>query len=179
LRKLDCFSNQLTELDLRENKGLKRLYCDSNQLTELDVRENKELRELDCDSNQLTELDVRENKELRELDCDSNQLTELDVKENKELKWVDCRSNFLTLANCQEIEKLGINDLEIYPQYPPQILSFLKKLHREEPTLSQEEAKKRVKEYMESEEVQSKLVEGKIELPDEDGLNRLVEGYFQ
>ena len=93
---LNCRGNQLTELDVRENKALTELDCMGNQLTELDVRENKALTGLYCNMNQLTKLDVRENKVLRQLCCSVNQLTELNVSQNTELKNLQCAENQLT-----------------------------------------------------------------------------------
>ena len=77
LTELYCVGNQLTELDMSQNKELQTLDCVVNQLTELDVSQNKKLKKLQCSANQLTELDVRSNTALERLSCKENQLTEL------------------------------------------------------------------------------------------------------
>ncbi len=59
LEYLDCYSNQLTSLDVSANTALTELYCHSNQLTSLNVSANTDLEYLNCGSNQLTSLDVR------------------------------------------------------------------------------------------------------------------------
>ncbi len=96
LEKLYCRDNHLTELDVSNNKKLVQLSCRDNHLTELDVSNNKELERLYCCNNHLTELDVSNNTALRELNCDRNHLTELDVRNNKKLGWLYCYSNQLT-----------------------------------------------------------------------------------
>ena len=96
LRKLVCYSNQLTELDVSKNTVLEYLDCSNNQLTSLDVRQNTKLDVLWCYQNQLTELDVRQNAALEYLYCQENQLTELDVRKNIALQNLACFSNALT-----------------------------------------------------------------------------------
>ena len=117
LQTLDCVANQLTELDVSQNKKLKELHCSANQLTELDVRSNTALERLSCQENQLTELDVRNNTALMKLYCGKNQLTELDLSQNSKLKDLDCRNNQLTSLNvdsCAEFIDLGCGGNE-YP----------------------------------------------------------------
>ena len=117
LQTLDCVTNQLTKLDVSQNKKLKELHCSANQLTELDVRSNTALERLSCGENQLTELDVSNNTALMKLYCVKNQLTELDLSQNSKLKDLDCRNNQLTSLNvdsCAEFIDLGCEGNE-YP----------------------------------------------------------------
>ena len=112
---LECYSNQLTELDVTQNSNLQTLHCQDNQLTTLDVTKNTALTELAftnltaidvtkntaltrlwCRNNQLTELDVTNNTALTYLECRDNQLTELDVTNNTALTHLDCQNNQLT-----------------------------------------------------------------------------------
>lgn len=90
LTELYCVGNQLTELDMSQNKELQTLDCVVNQLTELDVRSNTALERLSCKENQLTELDVSNNTALMKLYCGKNQLTELDLSQNSKLIDLDC-----------------------------------------------------------------------------------------
>ncbi len=85
LEYLDCQSNYLSYLYLRENKALKYLHCANNYLTELDVRRNKELLALQCSYNRLYDLYVRENKKLITLFCQGNNMGDVDTKHNKRL----------------------------------------------------------------------------------------------
>ncbi len=96
LTDLNCYTNQLTALDLSNNTALTTLYCTTNQLTTLDVSKCINLTHLECNGNQLTELDVSNNTALNELHCSGNKLTELDVSKNIELTNLNCHENQLT-----------------------------------------------------------------------------------
>ncbi len=80
LKKLDCASNQLMELDVSRNIALTWLQCGHNQLTTLDVSSNTMLEVLDFNNNRLTALDVSSNTALRVLWCHNNRLTKLNVE---------------------------------------------------------------------------------------------------
>ena len=96
LQTLGCSDNDLTQLDISENKALTHLYCDNNNLTTLDTSNNPFLYALFCHHNNLTNLDVRNNTELSVLWCSYNQLTTLDVSKNTALKDLGCDNNQLT-----------------------------------------------------------------------------------
>ena len=111
LEKLYCDNNQLTSLDVSQNKALKYLNCSENQLTSLDVSENIALQKLSCYRNQLTSLDVSQNTQLKELRCYGNQLTSLDVSKNPALVWLSCTRNQLTsldLSQNHALENLQV-----------------------------------------------------------------------
>ena len=93
---LNCYSNQLTSLDMSKNIALTYLICDGNQLTSLDVSQNTGLKELRCFNNQLTSLDVSHNTALTRLNCAYNQLTSLDVSQSTALEMLYCDYNQLT-----------------------------------------------------------------------------------
>ena len=61
-------------------KKLKRLYCYSNQITSLDVSKNTALEVLNCYDNKLSELDLSKNTLLTYLHCENNKLTSLNIK---------------------------------------------------------------------------------------------------
>lgn len=94
LRELRCYYNQLTTLDLSKNTALKYLNCNWNQLIELDVSRNTALKELYCYNNLLTTLDA--NTTLTDLTCSNNQLTSLDVNKCTMLIYLNCGNNQLT-----------------------------------------------------------------------------------
>ena len=96
LEELYCDNNQLTSLDVSQNKALKYLNCSENQLTSLDVSENIALQKLSCYRNQLTSLDVSQNTQLKELRCYGNQLTSLDLSQNHALENLQVMENCLT-----------------------------------------------------------------------------------
>ena len=87
---MDCGSNQLTSLDMSNNKALMSLTCDNNQLTSLDVRNNSDLSVLHCNGNQLTSLDVSNNTALEYLGCYDNPLKTLAISQSQEnASWLD------------------------------------------------------------------------------------------
>ncbi|MBO4495932.1 MAG: DUF4214 domain-containing protein [Clostridiales bacterium] len=89
LYNLDCSGNELTELDLSQNKNLSYIDCACNQLTKLDVSTCDPVT-LSCDSNFLKELDVSHMPSLRNLTCAVNDLAKLDVSKNTKLSWLYC-----------------------------------------------------------------------------------------
>ncbi len=93
---LDCSDNDLTQLDISENKALTHLNCENNNLTALDTSNNPFLYVLFCKQNNLTNLDVTNNTKLAALWCSGNQLTTLDVSKNTALKDLGCDNNQLT-----------------------------------------------------------------------------------
>ena len=95
LQTLDCYSNQLTSLDLSANTALTTLNCGNNWLTSLNVSANTALTNLDCYNNELTFLELSANTALTSLDCSKNQLTSLDLSANMALTALDCRNNQL------------------------------------------------------------------------------------
>ncbi len=96
LTRLDCYDNDLTNLDVSKNTALKVLLCGFNQLTNLDVSLNVALEDLYCPQNELTSLNVSNNIELTTLWCQDNQLTSLDVTNNKALTELLCQKNQIT-----------------------------------------------------------------------------------
>ena len=67
LKRLICYNNSLTSLNLNKNTKLESLNCNKNKLTVLDLRENKSLWWLRCNNNCLTSLDLRNNPKIRDL----------------------------------------------------------------------------------------------------------------
>ena len=96
LTSLNCFQNQLTSLNLRNNTALTNLHCASNQLTSLNVSNNTALTNLHCGNNQLTSLDVSYNTSLTTLLCSGNSLTSLDISNNTALTYLQCIDSQLT-----------------------------------------------------------------------------------
>lgn len=115
---INCHHNKLEELDVSGLPLLKTFYCGHNALPSIDVSKNEKLEDFDCQDNHLDTLDVSQNKELVKLGCGSNNLTELDVSENKKLKTLGFYENKLrnlNLGNQTELEWLscGKNPLSV------------------------------------------------------------------
>ena len=109
LKKLYCYGNEITELDLSKNTALTYLDCDYNHITKLTISNNALLDTLYCSENELTELDVSNNTALIYLDCYDNKLTQLDVTKNTALVQLDFCSNQITsidLSNNIWLEEL-------------------------------------------------------------------------
>ena len=117
---LNCDWNQLTSLDISQNKSLTDLWCHGNQLTYLDVSQNTALTELECTNNQLTSLNVSQNIALKNFYCGWNQLTSLDLSHNTVLKGFSCGGNqltsldlshntALTILNCEDNQLTSLN----------------------------------------------------------------------
>jgi hypothetical protein len=115
---LDCFSNNLTSLDLSQGNSLEHLDCSGNfslgsldisgatnllylicdfcQLSTLDVTNNVYLEELDIEKNQIQSIDISQNANVLEFYCTFNQLTSIDVSHMNSLTTFQCSDNELT-----------------------------------------------------------------------------------
>ena len=78
---LDCYYNQLTNLNVQGLNSLQSLDCFSNQLTSLNVQGLTALQTLYCFNNQLTSLNVQGLTALQTLYCFNNQLSAQAFKE--------------------------------------------------------------------------------------------------
>ena len=112
LQVLDVSENQLTELDLSQNKALTALSCSGNRLTELDVSTYTALYKLECDSNLLSKLDVSKNSYLTILDCSHNLLANLDVSKNTALQHLSCEGNYLRELDVSKNAALKLLDCD-------------------------------------------------------------------
>ncbi len=102
LSTLNCSGNQLKKLDVSHNDVLTSLYCSANKIEELDLSKNVALRNLSCYLNPLKGLNVEANENLEDLNCMGNDLTSLDVSKNKNLKKLDCSYNALKELDLKE-----------------------------------------------------------------------------
>ena len=110
LTELNCFFNQLTELDLSKNTALKYLDCSENySFTTLDLSKNTELTYLNCSGNILTTLDLSKNTELTYLNCGCKHLKELNISGCVKLTEFMCTGSQikeLDLSNNTALKKL-------------------------------------------------------------------------
>lgn len=106
LTELDCQGTSLDELDISENRKLKRLYCGHCGISSLDVSKNTELVELKCyndvyrkwkdgEASMFNTIDLSCNVNLKKLTLFNVTLTELDVSNNKELEYLQVSCNYL------------------------------------------------------------------------------------
>ena len=110
LKRLYCYNNQLTSLDVSKNTALETLYCYNNQLTSLNISGCTALRQLECNNNQLSSLDVSGYTMLGSLRCYDNRLTSLNVSGCTALVWLDCHSNQLTSLDVSNLSNSNYSD---------------------------------------------------------------------
>ena len=109
----DCKNNyddNLTAIDVSNNKSLTQLYCSGNRLTALDLSKNTKLIGLDCSYNGLSILDLSKNTQLKRLNCLVNKLSSLDVSGCTQLKILYCYYNKLTaldVSRCTQLDTLS------------------------------------------------------------------------
>ena len=89
LQYLNCYSNQLTSLDLSNNAELEWLWCFDNKLDSLDLSHCVALKDLSCDNNNITSLDISKNLALRSIDCDKRLAPLIDRSKNENLRWLN------------------------------------------------------------------------------------------
>ena len=102
LRGLYCTDNELTELNVENNKLIQGIWCSDNNLTSLDFTPNKDLEWVYFHNNQVTTVNVKNNPKMSYIEANSNPLKELDVSKNKILEHLmcgDCGLKKLDLSN--------------------------------------------------------------------------------
>ncbi|CAG8592538.1 36329_t:CDS:2, partial [Racocetra persica] len=88
--------SKLISLNVSKCLNLKRVYCYGNQLTKLDLTNLPKLEELICSDNRLTSLDLTNLNRLKLLLCRDNQLTKINYPLNpKKLTELSIRNNNL------------------------------------------------------------------------------------
>ena len=125
---LDCSNCKITKLNIANNVLLDTLYCENNELTELDISNNTELVYLDCYDNKLTQLDVSKNTALAQLDFESNQIASIDLSNNIWLEEMYCSGNGMTqldVSACQQLELLHCYHNKISGQNMDNLISSL------------------------------------------------------
>lgn len=108
LKFLDCSRNgTIGALNVSKNTALERLICGSNPLFSLDVSKNIALTQLQCFDNKLTNLDVSQNVNLTMLNAWGNNLNNLDVSKNLSLQYLSCNQDQIGITN--RIKNLDIS----------------------------------------------------------------------
>ena len=116
LQELCCWDNKLTELNVQGLTALQRLVCGGNKFTELNVQGLTALQRLECVGSELTELNVQGLTALQSLNCWGSKLTKLNVQGLTFLEKLYCSSNQLTELNvqgCASLQKLECHRNEL------------------------------------------------------------------
>lgn len=113
LQFLDCETNFLTSLDLSQNTSLITLWCYENQLTNINVSSCVNLEDFEFDNNQLSSIDISSNTSLIHIDAWDNSLTSFDVSNHPVLESLQIHSNNLECLNLKNGNNTSLNELTI------------------------------------------------------------------
>lgn len=113
LQKLTCTGNEISELNLSENKKLTYIDCSDNKIKKLNISQNKDLTYLNCSDNKLnSNIDVSNNTELIDLICGWNGDMKLNLENNTKLQNLDLshgRISTIDLSKNLNLKKLNCN----------------------------------------------------------------------
>lgn len=117
LESLSCDGNNLTQVDLTENTGLKKLTLSALNLTSLDLSNNTELTEVEIVGN-FDALDFSNNEKLTAISVDGYSGEELFLIGNpsvlKELRLAGCAIDDISgIAALTELEKMNLSGMNI------------------------------------------------------------------
>lgn len=100
--------NNISSIDLSENKNLVRIVLPYNKLSSIDLSENKNLKEIDLRSNKLSSIDLSENKNLEFLWLYDNNLNEIDLSNNHNISNLHLGMN----SNLKKVDLSGNTALD-------------------------------------------------------------------
>ncbi len=101
LRFLNCEYNNLSSLNLTYNPNLETLFCEGNNLSSLNVSSNPKLSDLRCGGNPISALNLANNPILNTLDCSSTKISTLNMGANPDLAWINC-------FGCENLSSLNV-----------------------------------------------------------------------
>lgn len=107
---LECYANDIREIDISRNEKLLKLFCGRNKIENLKL--NGKLKSLSCPDNKLKNLDLTGEKYLQYIYCDHNELESIDLYKMVELNMLKCSHNKLKRLNLTFLPTL--NHLECY-----------------------------------------------------------------
>lgn len=106
--------NELTVIDLSNNKKLRNLYLSDNKLENLDLSNNTNLIYLSVSDNKLSSIDLRNNKSLEKFFAyDNNFKKSLTVKRGTEINFLEFENNLILLPDSLNDKKIKISDIEL------------------------------------------------------------------
>ena len=109
LQKLNCFDNNMDELNLSENPELIYLDCSQNNLRNtLDLSKNKKLKTLICKNNRIETLNLENNVALEKLEFTNNRVKDINLSKNINLIELICENNNLESLDLKNNTKLRI-----------------------------------------------------------------------
>ena len=96
LKRLDCFDNDISKIDLSKSTSITFLNCNDNKIERLNLSNNTQLTYVSCDNNKLQELIIGNNPNLESLYCNYNKLTTLNIENCTSLESLDTSGNRIT-----------------------------------------------------------------------------------
>lgn len=112
LTELIVYGNPISSLDVSNQKGLTILDCGAcYELAELNIAENPALTEIDCHANKISSLDLSNCHGLIKLDARNNQLAEISFDNNPELVSVNLTNNKLQMIDLTKLGKLSLLEI--------------------------------------------------------------------
>ncbi|MGB1043017.1 MAG: hypothetical protein ACPGU6_06460 [Tenacibaculum sp.] len=104
LKRLDCFGNEITKIDLSKSTSITFLNCSENKIESLDLSNNTELVYVSCDNNRLNSIIIGNNNNLESLYCSYNKLTSLNTENAPNLESLDTTGNNLSSITVSETQ---------------------------------------------------------------------------
>jgi hypothetical protein len=111
---LQCYSNQLSSINVSGLINLVNFGCSNNLLPSLNLTGLTNLGDFNCSNNLLPSLNVSGLSNLQYLVCSANQLTSLDVSGSTNFIWLNCSNNQLVTL----FLKNGRNETIIFDNNP-------------------------------------------------------------
>ena len=108
LKYLDAKRNDLSAIDLSQNKQLFSLNLTNNKLETVDLSMLPALEELNINGNLLTAIDVSKNTKISELGVSNNHLTALDLSKNSGIQSLTFNGN-----DIHALDLSGLTDLRV------------------------------------------------------------------
>ncbi|PAM92349.1 hypothetical protein B4N84_26470 [Flavobacterium sp. IR1] len=108
-------NNELTNLDLSQNRSIISLHVNNNKLKDLDLSSNIDLYSLIAYDNELTNVNLTKSTELKTLWIYNNKLTSLDISSNIHLDQLNCGQNKLTELDISN--NVDLEYLDVYSNY--------------------------------------------------------------
>lgn len=112
LEGLWCLNNNISSMDLSNNKNLVGVWCSKNDFTSLDFSGCPKLEWIYCFNCNLSSLNVSGNPELAYIECNGNpNLKSLDFSKNSNLENIfasECGLTSINVSNCKNLCELAV-----------------------------------------------------------------------
>ena len=106
LTEVECFWNQMTNLDLSGCSALEAVTCFGNQIHTIELAGCTNLRYIRASENQLRRINLNDCISLEDAQLDGNQLSSLDLSNCAELSVLNCGGNLLKELDMSSAPKL-------------------------------------------------------------------------